>query len=225
MSNSCKYGNCSKCQYGHLDCSNCDIVDISCEPQKDNLLPCFNKQWEKKGNCYYNNGPDKMTQINGNIDVVKLGLDKPAVKQDLMDDNPLPVYYKKDYSDIKYGNIKYDLASHRRIPRTHMYLNPQDNSTKFGGCESTRYGCCDDNKTAKNSDGSNCSNILPGVPTPEHNRAQVLPVRTKCGTIKDKCDQQKVVPCLYYGQYNIDRDRHQHDVTGPMYDYLEKTWY
>ena len=51
MSNSCKYGNCSKCQYGHLDCSNCDIVDISCKPQKDNLLPCFNKPWEKKGNC------------------------------------------------------------------------------------------------------------------------------------------------------------------------------
>jgi hypothetical protein len=34
-------------------------------------------------------------------------------------------------------------------------------ATQIGGCAGTQYGCCPDNVTAKNSDGSNCSSYPP----------------------------------------------------------------
>jgi hypothetical protein len=36
-----------------------------------------------------------------------------------------------------------------------------------GGCEGTEYGCCPDNTTAKNEDGSNCNQPQPPQPQPQ----------------------------------------------------------
>ena len=35
----------------------------------------------------------------------------------------------------------------------------------IGGCEGTQYGCCPDNVTSKNSDGSNCNSPMPSNPS------------------------------------------------------------
>ena len=51
------------------------------------------------------------------------------------------------------------------IPKT-SELRPERRPQRIGGCAGTRFGCCDDGETAKNSHGSNC----PSSPRPHHHK-------------------------------------------------------
>lgn len=147
-----------------------------CNKEYDILPSCLNNAWkENKVSqdkvCYTNTGPGKMNLLS-------VGLDKiPTQNNTKTDDSILPRFYTKGLSEIKYGDIVYDLSFNN-------------------------------NKTTSVDSSNNVS----------------LPIHTTCGTIKDLCGKTSV-PCMNYGQYNLDRDRHNSNVMSPIYNYMEKRWY
>ena len=58
---------------------------------------------------------------------------------------------------VKVNNSGYEF----KIPQGNMISNSTLSSETVGGCEGTQYGCCPDNVTAKNADGSNCAPYPP----------------------------------------------------------------
>ena len=54
------------------------------------------------------------------------------------------------------------------------------------------------------------------------NKDTLLPIKTKCGVLKDICGRKKV-PCPYFGQTQMDETKWRRDLMEPHYKYMERS--
>ena len=166
-------------------------------------------------------------------------LDKPAIRLRLdlkkSDKHSLPFQYKnyEEINKLGYGSITYH-------PKT----------SKCEGDDCNQWDVTGPRKITPIIPQKHHTSVMPvqysNYKNNERTESVQLPVDTSCcntdviidNKCRGKCENQYMTeekedyscggdefPCLYYGQVNIDRDRHINDSMKDIYKYMERTWY